>query len=366
MLLQKSPSLPRSLRIDALKVIAMTMVLMLHTIYNFTLRPDFFATKLWFIIEIISAFSKPAVLIFFIISGYLSLTKQTSIQKNASKLLKRLVTPLIFFSSLSLLYLYYQSWLSHVYFSEYLFLQFKRITDFPSSTLWFLEVLVIFTLLNPLWQSIFSDNKKKDLAIYLTKITFLFILLSQFESVMTLKASSYFNHLTGWLGYIALYFYGGLIRNNWTRSWDKIQSLSLISVGVIATMIGDYLTSYSNHHTLNLPFIGFANLLSIPGIMIAVGVFNLIIGFRINNNTLLQNTFLRQLIHQIATHSFGIYLIHPLVINFLSDFAQFSFDELRLNVYVYNLLNFSLVFGISMLLTNLIKRSRWSRWSIGE
>ena len=86
----------RLLNADLIRVIAMLMVIFLHTILNFTIRPDFFPSKLWFVFEPIVAISKTCVLLFFMLSGYLVIAKKRSIQENINKTIKKIVTPLFF------------------------------------------------------------------------------------------------------------------------------------------------------------------------------------------------------------------------------------------------------------------------------
>ncbi len=80
---------------DLIRVVAMSMVIMLHTVLSFSVRPDFFGTKIYVITEIISACSKTSVLLFFILSGYLVIDKQTSSKKNTYNTLKKIVQPAI-------------------------------------------------------------------------------------------------------------------------------------------------------------------------------------------------------------------------------------------------------------------------------
>src|SRR5260221_8277573 len=95
----KSPRIvtERIFSADVIRVAAMLMVVVLHTILNFTLRPDFFATKVWFAFEPIVAISKTAVLLFFMISGYLVIGKERSIRENLKKIRGVIVIPFVFF-----------------------------------------------------------------------------------------------------------------------------------------------------------------------------------------------------------------------------------------------------------------------------
>ena len=96
----------RIINADLIRVVAMLMVIFLHTILNFTIRPDFFATKLWFLFEPIAALSKSSVLLFLILSGYLVISKERTIEENSQKILKKIVIPLAFFEFLNVVYIW--------------------------------------------------------------------------------------------------------------------------------------------------------------------------------------------------------------------------------------------------------------------
>ncbi len=133
---------------DLIRVLAMFMVVCLHTVLNFTVRVDFFNTKAWFILEPIVALSKGAMLLFFMLSGYLVIKKNRTIKQNLNNLLQRIIIPLLFFELLNFVYDFYKFNLSSQ--NQTIFWQ-NKITNLPNvfdSPLWFLGVLLFMYLLN--------------------------------------------------------------------------------------------------------------------------------------------------------------------------------------------------------------------------
>jgi surface polysaccharide O-acyltransferase-like enzyme len=358
----------RLIGVDFIRVIAMLMVLVLHTIISFTMRPDFFATKLWFVVEPISAISKPAVLLFFMMSGFLVINKSRTIQENWKKTKKRIFIPLCFFSILNIIYAFSNFHYNGSNGVEFLQSQLVRVTNFPSSPLWFLVVLLFLYLLNPVWQTIFGDSKNRNLGRYLVLLSFIFSAIVTIIKFPSLKNDIFYNNFTAWLGFLFFYLYGGLVRNNWININNNKINTVLVIFSFIAIMIGDYFTAFANVYNLNFIWNGYTfDYLSIPVILLSVGLFNILI--RANYRWISENNAGRKFLQGLkwlAGLSFGIYLIHSYVVSIFTDKIGFDFNKITINVYLYNILNYSLVLTISLIITYIIKKTPKFRMVIGE
>ncbi len=357
----------RIISVDLIRIVAMLMVISLHTILNFTLRPDFFATKLWFILEPVIAISKTSVLLFFMLSGYLVLSKSRNIQENWQKTQKRILVPLLFFSVINLFFEYYKFNFTHATFFDFLQAQLVRITNFPSSPLWFLVVLLVLYLLNPIWQLLFADEKKPDLALYLIKVTFLFAILSTLLKFPSLRNTTFYNNFTGWIGFVFFYLYGGALFRKWIRPLSNKLNWILFGLGLIATIVGDYYTSYAAIHSIHFIWSGyFFEYQSIPITLMAVSLFNILISYKYEFLSVSKfGQLAKPWISWLAGLSFGIYLIHSYIVTVLLQ-VGFDFNKMSMNVYVYNFLNYAIVFFISLLITLGIKQIPKLRWILGE
>jgi surface polysaccharide O-acyltransferase-like enzyme len=149
----------RFLNLDLIRIIGMVMVILMHTAINFTLRTDFFATKLWFLLEPAIVLSRTAVLLFFMLSGYLVISKRRSIGENLGKTLRKLLLPLVFFTSVDTLInlskfdLRMNGWIS--FFAQ----EINRLMNEKSSPLWFLIVLVFLILTQSIVASCFFTKR---------------------------------------------------------------------------------------------------------------------------------------------------------------------------------------------------------------
>ena len=347
----------RIINADLIRVTAMIMVIFLHTILNFTVRPDFFATKLWFLFEPITALSKSSVLLFLILSGYLVVSKKRSIEENSKKILKKIVIPLAFFEFLNILFIWTKFDKRIHSFGEFLIQETRRVIGFPSSPLWFLVVLLFLYALNPVWQLIFKDKKLAK------KITFWSLVVSVLTPIFHFpinRVETMFNFFTAWVGYAFFYLYGALIRKKYLKTNNQKINLILVGLGLILTIAGDYLSSWQEINNISNIWINYTrNYLSIPVVMIAIGLFNFLLNLDLSK-------FKTKFLTQIAKLSFGIYLIHPYVISFFTEIIKFDFNWLHMNVYLYNFFNVSLVLGISSLITFIIKTILNLNTIIGE
>lgn len=328
----------------------MFMVILMHTILNFTLRPDFFATKIYFLFEPIVALSKTCVLLFFMLSGFLVVSKKRSIQENIKKTLNKIVLPLSFFTLVNIGYAWTKFEYTGENLNEFILSQVQRMASFPSSPMWFLVVLAFLYFLNPIWQLVFDKKQKPDLARTLTGATLAFSIILTIAQFPAGRIDIMFNSFTAWTGFVFFYLYGALVRNKWIVYWNQKRNGILIVGGVLLTVLGDFLTMWQKTH--NVPFIWndyTGNYLSIPVTMTAVGIFNFLMTADLSKHT-------SRLLVWLAGASFGVYLIHTYIISVFTDIIGFDFNKLNMNVYVYNALNVFLVFSLSLLLTVCIRK----------
>lgn len=366
----QSPLSQRQFGIDVIRVLAMLMVVALHTILNFTLRPDFFGTKAWFIIEPIVALSAASVPLFFMLSGYLTLDRERTIAQNWQKLSARLLVPLLFFEMLTGLVEFVRYQQGGAQGLSFFQSQLVRLTNFPSSPLWFLEVLVFLYLLNPVWQRIFARDKGPALARYVTLLALIFTVATGMCKFPSLKAGTFFTTCTGWLAYTFYYLYGGLIKQGWDKKPSLKQSSLLVLVGLLITMAGDYFTLYMQVHSRE--FVGsgyFGDFTSAPVLMMAVGIFYLCSDGRLDRAFTQSSSIVTRAasraIQQLAALSYGIYLIHPFIVTALHE-LKFDFNTVSMNIYLFNFLNYGLVFGVSALLAAVLRQTPGVRKVVGE
>jgi surface polysaccharide O-acyltransferase-like enzyme len=322
----------RILGIDFIKVFSMFGVLFLHTLLAFTKRPDLIHTKLWWFLEPLAIVATFAVPLFFMVSGYLATGKKSNIKTNLKNNIFRLGIPLLTFIFLQAIYLY--AFRYHLYFT---FPQVigNSFLSVMSSQLWFLVYLLIFRLFNPLWELLFQKNNK-GVGLYLALVLMVLIFVTSLGNHGSGGQGTFFSFLS------ALYFYllGGIFKLNWISKISKIKLL-IIGLALVMIFLADYLTLHLEYKISILPIINvMLGLLSVPCVFML----------------LLQAKTLpfAKIITYLATMSFGVYLWQEIVVMFRMDVLGFEYDFVGLNPYLYCILNFAFVFGVSLGLTHVM------------
>ncbi|OGV93969.1 hypothetical protein A3B57_00970 [Microgenomates group bacterium RIFCSPLOWO2_01_FULL_47_10] len=353
----------RSFNVDLIRVVAALMVVYMHTVYNFSIRVDFFATKLWWLLEPLTALSKTCVLLFFMLSGYLVIGKKRSIRENWLKTKQRILIPLLFFGALNIVYAAYLYHFTSANTPAFWQGQLIRITNYPSSPLWFLIVLAYLYLLNPVWHILFTNQQTKTIAVYITKLFFTLSIALMFIAFPSGKVGTIFNFFTSWVGFACFYLYGGLVANRWVSFANQKINTVLMSTGMLLTFVGDVATGWADTHQGSFVWADYTgNFLSLPVIILAVGLFN----YLISADYKVIKASGQKLMAWLAGLSLGVYLVHTYIVSILTDLISFNFDQISMNVYLYLVVNFCLVLGSSMIVTLVIKSTPYLRKIIGE
>lgn len=366
-----SPS-ERNTSIDVIRIVGMLMVLVLHTFRNFVERPDFFATPLYWTLLPVVVFSMPAVLIFFVLSGYLVLPKQRSIRDNFERTVDRLVVPLFFFESLNMLYSFGTIWSMGVPLDTSLITfithELERITRFPSSPLWFLYVLIGFYLLNPLLQPIFSQNKKR-LAQYVTILAFSLPFLVVLLEYPAGRYDQIWTNFTGWITCVFYYLYGGLLAKGWGVQLKTRQWVGVVFIALTCHVGADYVWNLSGQAITGVYFWLLQIVWFLSPLLIALSIVHILLSIdwsKIFRGARTYNVWAKATAF-LATLSFGVYLVHPILIDpVIRYWAGWYFDNSGMHPALWNILNFGLVLVGSVLLTLAVRKIPYLRKVIGE
>lgn len=353
----------RIINADVIRILAMLMIIVMHTFLNFTLRPDFFQTPIYYLLTPIAVVSNAGVLLFFMLSGYLVVGKNRSIKENFKKTFIKLGIPFVFFSLINTLISIQQIYSAQLGVDYFIQDLLKQILKFPNSSLWFLIVLMSLYVLNPLWDLVFSSESTKQLARYLLKLAFIFtflITLADYVTGTNPVASPIFNNFTAWLGYACFYLYGAAAKRSWVNMQNRKLNLILIAVGFALTFSSNYFSQLLAKDGTSLFWVNYNQSATSPAVaMIAIGIFNQLTVMNLQKLKSKAITYLSQL-------SFGIYLIHTNIVALLTTYLGFDFDHIQMNIYLYNLVNFSIVFGASVLIAAIFARIRGLKMLIGS
>ena len=297
--------------VDFVKVIAIFLVVLLHSaapwLYRFGQISDFD----WQIGNIIDSATRVSVPLFFMSTGYLLLSKPVSLKTYFNKRVKRIVVPWLAWSCIYLVYKSLRSGIPITISDGFLeFLNGDVYFHF-----WFLYALVGLYLFIPII-SWFIETDLQKRSLYFLIVWIITASAIPFLNTVTRYTTSYelniavdLSMFAGFSGYLI----AGLLIGKFKPS--KPQSIAIASacaIGIILTIVGTSMGTYRLGR-----FAEYFYEYTAPNIVLAAFAAFVILkkfGMTIRQNTKLSYTFAR-----MGYATLGIYLVHPMILNALND-----------------------------------------------
>lgn len=315
----------RILYFDILRVVAILGVIILHVASSNWYDTDVSSFE-WLVFNIEDSIVRWCVPIFVMISGALFLKEDISIRKLYSKYILRIVTAFIVWSIIyalvelphgaSLVWFchvlisgHYHMWFLYMIAGLYIIVPFIRcIVKSQSLTKYFLILSLIFSFIIPQFINL--------LAYISPEISL---------SLDSIVGKMHFHFVLGYAGYFVLGYY--LNEFDIPRTIRRIIYLLGI-IGFVATAYGTLLISLH----INAPNGDMYEYCTLNVLFEALAVF---VFFKYNTNICEANTTLTDTIFALSKYSFGVYLVHPLIIETLK---KFGIDTLMCNPIISTML----------------------------
>lgn len=272
----------RKSNLELLRILAMLMIIMSHYAKHSGFESSIFFTNK-FIIDILSAFGKLGVALFILISGYFNKKMNFKVKK-----LLDLLSKVWIYSMIGLIIAIFSR-------SELLGTVniIKSIMPNLFGLYWFTSCYILIYLLSPFIKKVMDLMKKKDLKILLTLMILIWFCISIIPQTKT-YCSEFLNCLT-------IYMLGAYI-NKYNLLENKCKKELIVCLVIILQIV---LMLVIEILSLNIEkmkdYVLYFNQLNSPIILIlSVVILGLFLNINIKNN----------LINNIATTTFGIYLFH--------------------------------------------------------
>lgn len=290
---------------DSLRALATIAVIILHV--TAPLLTSMESLTDWWIGNIIESSVRFSVPIFFMLTGALLFDKEYAINTFLKKRFFRVIIPFLFWSipyilfSLTLKVMHKEDL---DFFKVFTFIidQFKNGSSYH---LWFVYTLLGIYLFTPIIGKWIRNSTNKEilyfLILWLITVLFTYPFLSTFETKIDL---SYF---TGFLGYTILGYYLKKIKFDSSQKKDSIAIL-LFFTGLIVTIIGTYFLFILKGEKDELYY----QYLTLNVLMCSIGIY-----LYIKDKTI-KNQYTLRLLNLMNRFSYGIYLVHVLVLTFLT------------------------------------------------
>ena len=341
----------RIIYLDIIRVVAIVCVVILHSASTFLYQFNSIPVNNWQIANIYDSAVRMSVPLFFMISGVLFLKMKNESLKVFFK--KRFIK--IFLSLMAWSFIY-------ILFRKYILNEnVNIIKDFILSIirkeyyhLWFIYTLLGIYLFIPILKIIVKNSPRELLYYYVVLFFISNAIFPIFTDLLHFDIPNYLLMMQGFSGYLVL---GYLLSSFTIRKKHFIFAIIIFILATIFTIYGTYYLT-NLHGSFNDFFYRYT---SISTIFQSVGIFVVIkyIGEKYRDN--IQKTFLYTLISILSLSSFGIYLIHPIIMWFLEHKI---FKSLEIHTLLYIPLLAILTFGLSFITIYLMKKIKLLQWMV--
>jgi surface polysaccharide O-acyltransferase-like enzyme len=355
---------------DVVRSFAIIAVIGVHLVIPITARPDFFGGGLWWVTFLLNCLFRISVPLFIMLSGYLTLGKPTTIKQNNTRLIHRLLIPLLAYYTLITMVYGYMAWLRSEPFDYWGILH--NLSKNTHSSLYFLVVLFLIQLLNPLW-NLLTEAKNIPVLRYVCSFFFILGATAYIFYYLSLREGEVFSTFTYWMMWVGYYLYGYLVKlKPATLSSFELRKYLVMFVGGFLTTVGfGYVTLKLFHNGVSdLFYIGgqtYADAyLSVSVIAMSVAAFNLLMRSSAIKRLEL-NSISKSVVVFLAGLSFALYLNHLIVIDVLNKFFGVTPDSPSMpGLGGYLLINTTLTFALTIPLAFLLKKTPLLRKIVGE
>ena len=256
---------------------------------------------IWNIGNLFDGMVRWCVPIFVMISGALLLNEDIEISPFIKKRMLRILPPFIFWSFIYIIFDQFIFNYKPIGIIQFFNLVIDKFIKGSQYHLWFVYMILGLYLGVPILRKFVKKAKNKDILYFLGIWLFTVILRHPYLKVY-LPPKMNLDLFTGYIGYLVLGYY--LSKNNFK---NKIKPILLFLFGTSLIIFG---TKYLFHLNSGLKWY-FYDYLS-PGVIISsVGLFLTI------KNIEIKNSYVKFLLKEISNYSFGIYLVHVLVLSII-------------------------------------------------
>lgn len=338
----------RLLWADVIRVLAIVMVVLIHTTAPIILRFNEYSPLEWNYANMLNSASRMSIALFVMISGSFLLEKKESLNQFLSKRLKRILVPWLVWGTIQLLYNYNFS-LTEIFAGNF---QSKLLATYFGG-FWFMPLILGLYLITPFIKPFAQSASKKEWK-YFFILWFLFV-----PTLTTLNLELEKNislQLPIWIKYLGYYLFGFYAVHK-LRLPKKLNSQMGILSALFVTLIALHTWFQAN---LRGEF--FSATYEYTNLLVSLSSFATFIWLKSYLQTKYVSKALnrhRKLIESFSMYSFGIFLSHSLILQILTHGVWgVQFSALTLSPLFSIPIMFALVFfssyGIVRVANNLV------------
>jgi len=301
--------------LDLIRVVSIFMVVLIHATSPLMNGWEDLTPSNWMAGNIYTALARACVPLLFMVSGYLLLSKQESLRSFYTNRIRKVIIP---FLAWSVIYLFWQNGYSNYTFLNAMKSMLLAIITGPAYYhLWFLYALLPVYLFVPVLR-VFVRSADEQTLWYFALIWLMFgPFLNFVEQLLGFELAIKLGFFTEYIGYFFLgYVVGRLKFPRWVTTLSVL--IFIASVGftvyktyVVSAALGDYNDFYLSYLRLNIVLMSLSVFIALKALGEKMGA--------------TPESLSVILIRRLAEVSFGIYLLHAMMLSFLRRGA-FGFE----------------------------------------
>lgn len=307
--------------VHGVRAIAIFSVIFLHASALLLIESEF-ASYSWWVGNIYNSFVRMAVPIFFMISGFLILSKDEATYVFYKKRVSKVLAPFIVWT------IFYSVWL-HLYraglpYAEYDWSSVSRHLWQPSYYhMWFLYILFAFYLAMPVFKRIIDVQNRSlvkkivfawFILFYILPIPYYFAADSFLSTDQQAKIAADLFILSKFVNFFGYLYLGYLLGTMKITRNHFIASCWIVLLGYLVIVFGCYYATLRDGGVLNEYFYG-----NSPGIVIYAIASFIVMRYLLEMKAVNFNDKYKSTIILLGTVSFGVYLLHPLIMDILNS-----------------------------------------------
>ncbi len=321
--------------IDLIRITGALLVILVHVTYPLVQKWGEVTLKWWLAANLANQIGHLAVPLFFMVSGFLLVRKPEPVRQFLIKRGTRILIPL---AAWSVIYIGWNMYFNHRE-TTLASAALALLTGSSADHLWFLYDLFGLTLAVPLLWKLREAGGNRTL-LYLLLLWLIFEPLTQLSTLLGVTPAFTLPLASGYLGYFILGLFLG--ERQYPR-WQVFLALGICLATTGLGAAGNYWQSRAAG-SLTAPFLYYIGIVTVPA---SAGAFVLLktLGERLERGP----AWLAALIHQLGTGSFGVYLIHLIILEaFKQSLFGFKLTATSLHPFYAIPLTTLAVFTVSM------------------
>lgn len=293
---------------DNLRVLATVSVIILHVSADVLYLYGSISKLYWWAGNLYDSLVRFSVPMFLMLTGALMFRKNYELKDFLKRKFMRIIIPFLFWSLIYLIYnlkteIYKEGQMTLYSILKWVFIQLKTGSSYH---LWYIYMIIGIYLFIPIIGKWIRNSTEKEILYFLFIWLFVTLLNQPYVVVLNIKPNIDFTYFSGYIGYLVLGFYLSIKQFN-SNIINKA-SIGLIIFGASITVLGTYFFTVADGKFSEV-FFGYLS----PNILIfSIGIFLLFKNYNYSNTKTASFT------RFVSKYSYGIYLVHVLVLTELA------------------------------------------------